>query len=91
MDYAGKNDQGFEVRRGDKVLVTTSVSALSGKKVGAGAVTVPVPNMQGVFYKVAPGEALGMNEHELAEIVVKAARLFAEPKPQPRAKKKEEK
>ena len=84
-----KNDKGFEVRRDGSVLVTTSVSALSGKKLVAGAVTVPVPNMPGVYYKLTPGEALSMSERELATIVVKAAQLFAEEKPKARAKKGE--
>jgi len=91
MDYVGKDNQGFEMRRDGKVLVTTTVSALSGAQLAAGAVTAPVPNMAGVFYKVTAGEALNMGERELAEIVMKAARLFAEQKPQTRAKKDKEK
>ena len=86
-----KNDQGFEVRRDGKVFVTTTKSALSGKLLGQGAVTAPVPSMQGVFYKLTPDEALALTEYQLALIVEKAARLFAEPKRSKPTRKSEDK
>jgi len=81
-----QNPHGF-IRYEDGTMVETSpVSALSGKKLGTGCYTCPVPGRPTLRYRITASEMTRLTPEQEQSIVDKAATLYPEPAPIPRRK-----
>lgn len=75
MQVVHRSD-GFVVKREDR-LELSEHSALSGTRLNPGALTIPVPGLPGVFYRLTPGEAVSLTDEQREKIVARAFELFS--------------
>jgi cold shock CspA family protein len=77
------NKQGFVIKRDGQVEVFSTHSALSGEKLGSSAVTVPVPKMPGLFFRISAGEFRQLTEDQRVDIIRRAKVWYTARQPAP--------